>query len=380
MHIAEALPEIEQVEQLTPWASVAFAARCARRVQPFFIREEVDASAESVDCVDKAILVAEQQAANTDVASETFRSAREINSVPKAARSARAAYAAFAALYSAQAADVAADYLWNRDRLYATTITKCALAAAHAAALAVASPATAPARDMEPIRISRSPDDVVWTASIAPRSPSQFLRFGGELSRDLRLLQQASSDEGWESESPVSRHFFSVRSNFEIDKVIDARTIFEISSVFDAKLMEHFRRYPEELHTLTSRQFEEVIAALFDGFGFSVELTKRTRDGGMDVVAISHPPARLKYLIECKRYAETRVVGVRIVRELLGVVTLENATKGIVATTSHFTRDANSIIERVPWRVEGRDFDGLVEWLDQYQAFQIAKIKNDSHE
>jgi restriction system protein len=379
MRIDEALPGIEQVARLTPWGQVAFAARCARRVQPFFAKEEIEVSQESLECVDKAILVAEQEAANIRVASETFEAASEINSIPKVAKSARAAYAAFAALYSAQAADASADYVagMSPESLYAKTITKCTLAASCAAALAVASPATASARDMAPILLSRSADDVVRTASIAPRDPAKFQRFGNELTRDLGLLTKAANEEQWIKSTPVSRHFFSLRSDFDLSKTVDTRTILEVASTIDSRLIEYFRGHPEHLYTISPRQFEEVIATLFDGFGFSVELTKRTRDGGRDVIAIRDSPARLKYLVECKRYSESRVVGVSIVRELLGVVTLEGATKGIVATTSHFTRDANAVFDRVPWLLEGRDFDGLVEWLDQYQAFQIAKIRED---
>lgn len=44
--------------------------------------------------------------------------------------------------------------------------------------------------------------------------------------------------------------------------------------------------HPEEMKTMNRRLFEEMIAELFDGFGFKVELTKKTRDGGRDIIAI----------------------------------------------------------------------------------------------
>jgi HJR/Mrr/RecB family endonuclease len=42
---------------------------------------------------------------------------------------------------------------------------------------------------------------------------------------------------------------------------------------------------------LNRRLFEEFVAELFHEFGYEVELTKRTRDGGRDVIAIREAEA-----------------------------------------------------------------------------------------
>jgi hypothetical protein len=57
---------------------------------------------------------------------------------------------------------------------------------------------------------------------------------------------------------------------------------------------------------------------LFDGFGYTVQLTVRSRDRGRDGIAADHQDRR-KYLIECKRYREEKV-GLGIVQRLNGVV------------------------------------------------------------
>jgi len=63
---------------------------------------------------------------------------------------------------------------------------------------------------------------------------------------------------------------------------------------------------PELLSKLDTRQFEEVTAEIFRAKGFEVELTKRTRDGGKDIIAFHKDKLgfKTKYLIECKHYAE----------------------------------------------------------------------------
>lgn len=142
--------------------------------------------------------------------------------------------------------------------------------------------------------------------------------------------------------------------------------IIAVSSLVETKLIEHFHRHPEELHKLPSRRFEELIAELFKGFGYEVELTQQTRDGGKDVIAVRKTEVEVKYLIECKRPGIGKRISVGTVRELLGVKTSEKATKAILATTVYFSPDAKELIEKHQWELEGRDFDGLRDWLRDY--------------
>jgi restriction system protein len=114
------------------------------------------------------------------------------------------------------------------------------------------------------------------------------------------------------------------------------------------------------------RRFEELVAELFSGFGYDVELTAQTRDGGRDVIAIGGTEVQSKYLIECKRPEPGGVVGIRPVRELYGVKEDEGATKAILATTAYFSYDAMLFFERHRWELEPRDFDGLMEWVTLY--------------
>ena len=90
------------------------------------------------------------------------------------------------------------------------------------------------------------------------------------------------------------------------------------------------------------------MAELFFGFGYDVELTAKTRDGGRDIIAIKRAEANVKYLIECKRPDPGGYVGVRPVRELYGMKTHEGATKAILATTAYFSQDAMPFFRRAP--------------------------------
>lgn len=150
-------------------------------------------------------------------------------------------------------------------------------------------------------------------------------------------------------------------------------TPLEIVTFIDTKFVEYLRKHPEEMYCLTPRQFEQLIADLFAGFGFNVELTSKTRDGGRDVIAIGRDIVEVKYVIECKRYAKKNKVGVNIIRELHGTTVRERATKGVLATTGKFSSSAHEWLEDAKWLLEGRDFDGVVEWLQLYRNLRIKE-------
>jgi HJR/Mrr/RecB family endonuclease len=121
------------------------------------------------------------------------------------------------------------------------------------------------------------------------------------------------------------------------------------------------------LNKIEPREFEEIVAEMLRGKGFKVELTKQTRDNGYDLLAISEENGfPLKYLVECKRYAERRKIGVDIVRGFKEVVESENANKGIIVTTSYFTKDARDKKEKTPYLLDYRDKDDVINWVSEY--------------
>ena len=150
-------------------------------------------------------------------------------------------------------------------------------------------------------------------------------------------------------------------------EVADGENIVTVVSLVDAKLIEHFHRHPGDLKNMDRRLFEELVAELFRGFRFEVELTQQTRDGGKDIIAIRRDHGiSSRYLIECKRPDPEKPVGVRVVRELYGIKMHEKATKAIAVTTTHFTADAHAFEEQHQWELELKEFAELQEWIATY--------------
>jgi len=70
-----------------------------------------------------------------------------------------------------------------------------------------------------------------------------------------------------------------------------------------------------------------------------------------------------KYLVECKKYSPESKVGVKIVREIYGILQASRATAGLIVTTSYFTRDAREFAEQLRYQMSLRDYVDVRKWL-----------------
>jgi hypothetical protein len=150
---------------------------------------------------------------------------------------------------------------------------------------------------------------------------------------------------------------------------IPPKTI-EVVRFVDQEVVRRLAKEPRDLHCLPPRKFEELIAELFRDRGWSVELTKQTRDGGSDIIAVrGDVGSHVKMLIEAKRYSPDRPVGVGLVRQLYAVRQLRHASKAVLATTSYFSPDAcKEFAEFIPWELELDDYDQILRWLKSYRG------------
>jgi restriction endonuclease/AAA ATPase-like protein len=124
----------------------------------------------------------------------------------------------------------------------------------------------------------------------------------------------------------------------------------------ERELIKAVNKNPDLLHELTPRKFEEFVAELMRQQGFTVELTPATRDGGKDVyLAAKQSIGSFLYLVECKQYKQ-RPVGIGCVQRLYGAIEAERATGGLVVTTSHFSKPAETFQESVQYRLSLVDY------------------------
>lgn len=118
------------------------------------------------------------------------------------------------------------------------------------------------------------------------------------------------------------------------------------------------------LNETSSRDFEFLIAALFRKQKYHTNITKQSRDGGVDIICTSSDtPIKQKVLIECKHHKGT--IGVEVVRKLAGVVSETGATSGWVATSSKFSAPAIDFASATG-RIQLLDYEALNLKFNEY--------------
>lgn len=139
----------------------------------------------------------------------------------------------------------------------------------------------------------------------------------------------------------------------------------------DALITELAQR-PYLMHELSPRAFEELVAELYARSGYEVELTPASKDGGVDIYARQRAPfGSYLTVIDCKRNRADRPVGVKLIRALYGTVMATDASVGVIATTSSFTKGAIDLQQDHEHRLGLQDFVSLKE--------MIKRMHTDAH-
>lgn len=149
----------------------------------------------------------------------------------------------------------------------------------------------------------------------------------------------------------------------------------EIVRLITDELIQYLSKHPEKIYEIRPRQFEEVIAEILASFGWSVQLTPSTKDGGFDIFAINKDISGLSssWIIECKKYAPDRKVGIEIARALYGVKTDLRVSNAMLATTSSFTQGVRAFrAERYDFQL--RDYEAILEWINEYRPNPNGKL------
>lgn len=133
------------------------------------------------------------------------------------------------------------------------------------------------------------------------------------------------------------------------------------------EIKRYLARHPEKLHDLSPRQFEQLIASIIKDMGLDVELTKSTRDGGVDIYAyVRHQVASFLMIVECKKWGPDKPVGLDIVQRLYGVHHSKSANKSMIITTSFFTAAAKEECRLYRGQMDLKDYTDLKSWLANY--------------
>jgi hypothetical protein len=107
------------------------------------------------------------------------------------------------------------------------------------------------------------------------------------------------------------------------------------------EILSHLSKNFSDVHSLSSRRFEELVAHVYRSIGWEVALTKQSRDGGVDIFCIRHSSGH-SCIVECKRYSSDNSVGIDVVDRLIGVSFRLGISEAHIVTSSRFTHPAKS--------------------------------------
>lgn len=148
--------------------------------------------------------------------------------------------------------------------------------------------------------------------------------------------------------------------------IVPSKDIIRGVAVVDNSLIKKAKEDPRIILSFSPREFEEMVCELLDKQGYNVKLTKQTRDGGKDIIVVQKSIlGEFCIYVECKKYDTSRPISVSLVRELYGTVMVDNATAGMIITTSHFTKDAKDYTEQIKHRMTLKDYNDLVQELNR---------------
>jgi Restriction endonuclease len=198
----------------------------------------------------------------------------------------------------------------------------------------------------------------IYTSMVHPTRGNTYMGaiFSAAVERNTwdQIVHEAVSSEN---------AFKNFQFNYKPDKVFNLTEVppLRLRSFTAAASFEAVQ--PSDLDPL---EFERLVCDLLRGMGYMAELTKASHDGGIDIEAINpQPVVGGKLIVQCKRYQGT--VGAPAVRDLFGVVMANNATKGILITTSAFSPDAIAFAHGRQ-QLELIDGPTLVSLLDRYRV------------
>jgi restriction endonuclease Mrr len=145
----------------------------------------------------------------------------------------------------------------------------------------------------------------------------------------------------------------------------------EIREISD-ELIGRLRDKPSDFYLLSPRRFEEFVAAVMEKMGYETTLMPATRDKGRDVLAkIQLGTGTLLTIVQCKRNAADRPVGIEIVERFLWTIQhTDKASAGMVVTTSYFSAPAKALASEFEYKLHLADFNTVQQWIGPLGVWQ----------
>lgn len=140
-------------------------------------------------------------------------------------------------------------------------------------------------------------------------------------------------------------------------------------------LSSELAKRPEDLYSLPWKDFEDLVSHLLEKMGWNITPIGRTKDGGIDIIAAQtlEPQVNVKMLVQCKRYAQHRKVGIQVVKEVWATMMSKNFQNAMLVTSSTFTAP---VINQNIWHLELRDHNSIIEWCTKHSSQKMGSARS----
>ena len=125
----------------------------------------------------------------------------------------------------------------------------------------------------------------------------------------------------------------------------------------------YLKRSVTDAYSLDWRRFEEVVKWIFQRQGLETMLTQRTRDGRADVFLLTNGTTQA--IVECKKYAHSRMLLVKAVRSLVGIDLNLKSRRAYLVTTNTESAAAQLNVGEV---------QGKGHYIDMVAATELAQL------
>jgi hypothetical protein len=139
----------------------------------------------------------------------------------------------------------------------------------------------------------------------------------------------------------------------------------------NVRVIDHKRWTMGLLRALEWKRFEIVCGKYFEMCGFVAKTNRCGPDGGVDIHLFKDGSQRPDVAVQCKAWS-TYKVGVKTVRELLGVMTADRINQGTLITTGLYTNEARQFAQGK--EIELIDGEGLLQRIESLTSEQKAEL------
>lgn len=156
--------------------------------------------------------------------------------------------------------------------------------------------------------------------------------------------------------------------SIEVEMDINKLEIEEILKLVSHKFAFLVAQNPENLYKLEWRDLERMVAEIFEGIGFDVELTPSSKDGGKDIILSCNVFGRNKsYIVEIKHWRSGIKVGQSAIKDFLNVIVKERRDSGLYLSTFGYCNNSfESLSEIEKQKIRFGDKEKIVSLCKVY--------------